>query len=98
MTAYFDAATREVTTYASAFKDDDEAFLRAVALVEAAVIADVTRLTGDREFPDDLRESILGDIAVWRVDAGHLPETESRRNAHDFPDPDLWDGLHDPFH
>jgi hypothetical protein len=98
MTAYFDSARREVTTYASAFKDDEAAFLRAVALVEFTVIADVTRVTGDREFPDDLREHILGDIAVLRVDAGELPETQGRRNARDFRDSELVERLHDRFH
>jgi hypothetical protein len=86
MTAYFDAATREVTTYATAFRDEEDKFLIALGWLENGIIAQVTRLTGDREFPDDLREQILTDIAVWRVDAGDLPETRGREHAREFRD------------
>jgi len=98
MTAYFDAAAREVTAYAAAFKEDEGAFLRAIGWLEAGIIRDVTRLTGDREFPDDLREQILGDIVVWRIDAGELPETEGRRSAREFHCSELIERLHDRFH
>src|SRR5437899_3118341 len=98
MTAFFDAAAREVGTYAATFKDDEEAFLRAIGWLEAGIIRDITRLTGDREFPDDLREKILGDIVLWRVGAGELPETHGRRNAREFRDSVLIERLHDRFH
>jgi hypothetical protein len=98
MTAYFDAATREACVYASAFRDNEEAFLRAVGWLEAGIIRDVTRLTGDREFPDDLREQILGDIAVWRVDTGDLPETRGRQCARLSRRSELIERLHERFH
>lgn len=39
-----------------------------VANIEGGVIRKVLLVTGDREFPDDLREAILGDIAVHSLD------------------------------
>jgi hypothetical protein len=99
MTAYFDAAAREIAIYASGFRDDDEAFLRAAGWLEKSVIDGVTRLTGDREFPDDLREKILGDIAVWRIaERPGLPETRGREAARQFRRSDLVERLHLHFH
>ena len=39
----------------------------AVAGIEARVVRHVNLVTGDREFPDDLREQIQGIIAVCGV-------------------------------
>lgn len=99
MTGYFDEATREVTTYSSAFRDEPEKFLQAVAEVEARVIKDVTLCTGDREFPHDLREAMLTKIAVLRVDPGPgMPETEGRRAALACRYSELIEDLHSLFH
>jgi hypothetical protein len=46
---------------------NDEEFLLSVAEIERRVVADVTLNTGDREFPDDMREIILGHIVLWGV-------------------------------
>jgi hypothetical protein len=97
MTAYFNAAADQVGSYAAMFTDE-EMFLRAVGWLEAAMIVDVTAITGDREFPDDLREAMLGDIAVWRVDAGALPETMGRRHARLHRNSELVARLHGRFH
>lgn len=63
MTAYFDSAAAEVREASERFPDR-EAFLAEVGEVERRVIRDVQLCTGDREFPGDLREKILGRIAV----------------------------------
>ncbi|NIT79620.1 MAG: hypothetical protein GWN58_33220 [Anaerolineae bacterium] len=64
MTTYFDEAVRDVTTQAGL--PDDE-FLENLRSVEARVCTDVSLCVGDREFPDSMREKILGIIAVWQV-------------------------------
>jgi len=58
MSSYFDKAQGEI-------KDD---FSR-IEEVEKTVIRDVSLVTGDREFPDDLRKEIQGLISVWRYDS-----------------------------
>lgn len=69
MTTYFDDAASEVTSKAGL--PDDE-FLAALQQVETQVCVDVSLCTGDREFPNTMREKIMGAIAVWqsRVDGG----------------------------
>jgi hypothetical protein len=78
MTSYFDKAEREASHLT--FLDADS-YLEAMAAVEEPVIHDVTLNTGDREFPDDLRERILGIIAVKAVRGpGGLPTTARTRD------------------
>lgn len=62
MTSYFDKATHAVAALSPALEGDD--YLDQVAFIEEPVIRDVQLNTGDREFPDDLREKILGLIAT----------------------------------
>jgi hypothetical protein len=64
MSSYFDAKSRALAEVAGA---DDETFLANLEAIEAALIADVNLATGDREFPDDLRERIQGLIATCRA-------------------------------
>lgn len=61
MTSYFDDKAREISDAARA-----NDFVSA-ADVEDQVIADVWLVTGDREFPDDLRERANRLIATLRV-------------------------------
>lgn len=62
MSSYFDNLSRAV--YEAAQNESDESFLESVVQIEAGLYRDVTQLTGDREFPDDLRERILGVLAT----------------------------------
>ena len=78
MTSYFDEAERAVSRLTFS---DAESYVRAVADLEEPIIRDVTLNTGDREFPDDLRERILGIIAVKAMRApGGLPPTQNARD------------------
>jgi hypothetical protein len=65
MTAYWDDLTREVRD-ASHLPDDD--FVEAVVDIETRVIRAVSLTTGDREFPDDLRESLQSIIMRAAID------------------------------
>ena len=66
MTTYFDDKVREVTSH----DGDPQAVFDHV---EAPMIREVSQATGDREFPDDLRERIQGIIAT-----DSLADTEGR--------------------
>lgn len=95
MTTYFDEAVRDVTTQAGL--PDDE-FLANLESVEARVCADVSLCVGDREFPDSMREKILGIIAVWQVrDDGGVP-TKGRQFALVSRTSFLLGELHGAFH
>lgn len=66
MSSYFDALQREVREAADRH-EDDAAFLEAVSDIEGRMYADVTAITGDREFPDEMREKMLGVLATVAV-------------------------------
>lgn len=98
MTAYFDDLRREISELSRVHEDDDN-FLLAAAAVEARVIETVRLVTGDREFPDDLREKIMGHVAVLAIDlAPGLPPTRGRERARVCRDSPLLEALHDDFH
>ena len=79
MTAYWDDLRREVQD-ASQLSDDN--FVETVIAIETHVIRAVSLTTGDREFPDDLRQQIQGVIAVHAIDPGrHLFERPSTELA-----------------
>lgn len=63
MTSYWDGRSRAVSDASAQHRDPLE-FLKAVERIEADVIQTVSYCTGDREFPDDLRERIMTCIAV----------------------------------
>jgi|CXWL01.1.fsa_nt_gi hypothetical protein len=63
MTAYFDDLERKTIDLSDAHRGDDAAFLRGLETLEEALKRDVLLNTGDREFPDDLRELALTAIA-----------------------------------
>ena len=88
MSSYFDSAAREVA-------DDFDSIIG----VEKRVISDVLLVTGDREFPDDLREKIVGLIAVWQYEcAKNLPATKGREHSDALRYSALIERLHDAFH
>jgi hypothetical protein len=98
MTAYFDDLRREVHELSRVHPGADD-FLEAVAVIEARVLATVRLVTGDREFPDDLRERILGHAAVLAVDfVPGLPPTRGRDVARACRFSPLLEELHDDFH
>lgn len=97
MTTYFDQARKDVRVAASMHAD--ECFMDAVAGIEARVVQHVNLVTGDREFPDDLREEIQGIIAVCGVTTpkgcppttGYKRTLVTRRSL-------LLERLHEAFH
>lgn len=75
MSSYFDALSREV---AEAFEiEDDDQLVETVRNIEARLYRDVTYLTGDREFPDDLREKAMNVLAIQSIYCpGDFPEPQ----------------------
>jgi len=71
MTAYFDDLEREARELSERASDDQE-FLVGLEGLEARLTRDVTLNTGDREFPDELREKALSVIALQAVTGGPL--------------------------
>ena len=68
MTAYWDKLRSEVNSAARERSDND--FVDTVIDIEARVIREVSLTTGDREFPDDLRNDIQGLVALHAIDPG----------------------------
>lgn len=99
MTSYFDDAVRDAHNAIRQFDgtsgEDD---LEALAEVEARVIADVNLVTGDREFPDSLREEIQGAIATHRVRSPDGIPTKGDEYARMVSRSSLIDRLHTLFH
>ncbi len=100
MSSYFDALQREVSEAAEQCGENDAAFLDAVQGIEGRMWADVTAITGDREFPDDLREAILGAFAVKSVhQVGDLPMPEkARERVLAYRSSRVVEDIHDLFH
>lgn len=101
MTDYFDTAEREARD--AARSSDDPAL--AIAAIEARVVRTILLCTGDREFPDDLRERILTCItATGLVDYAGEPRSGIHRNeeaegyAKATRSSDLLGNLHSLFH
>ena len=61
MTSYFDEASHNISECSHL---PDDRFLDQVADIENSIIRDVNLVTGDKQFPDDLREKIQTCIAV----------------------------------
>ena len=75
MTAYFDDRAREIREAARHMSDAE--FLQNMSEIEADLFADVTRVTGDIEFPVDLRHKLLGIFAsqsVWQPGEVPIPK------------------------
>jgi hypothetical protein len=98
MTAYFDELRAEVAAIDAA---DTKAWLARLGDIERRVVGEVRLVTGDREFPDDLRELILGAIATKAVFAlgPELPPTpRAVEYARVTRSSDLLETLHSLFH
>lgn len=98
MTSYFDDLRTEVRKASTAAKDDEE-FLLDIEAMERGVIQDVNYITGDREFPEDLREKIQGLIAVHRTQVMRdEPPTRARELNLRMRRSQLLQELHTAFH
>lgn len=95
MTAYFDELRRQVRE----FSDDDTNFIESLISLEHGVIKIVNLVTGDREFPDDLRDQIQGIIAVQAIQTltGHTNE-RAKTIALRCRYSGLFESLHSAFH
>lgn len=109
MSSYWDSIRTEVNTLADQLKDNPEAFAIQVQLVEDRVLHTVDLVTGDRDFPDDLRERIQGLIAKKSIRAfemmkGMFPKIMStsfrdpREDLKAFWHHELFEDLHSLFH
>lgn len=99
MTAYFDALEREARDLSERASSDQE-FLAGLEVLEERLRRDVTLNTGDREFPDELREKILSVIACQAVAGPLMPElyVKARRIALATRRSALVGALHSLFH
>jgi hypothetical protein len=97
MTAYFDDRDRRISVEGKGLPDDR--FLLLVEEVEAEVIHQVNLLTGDREFPEDLRERFQRCIANKRCKTlPGLPPTDARQYCLALRHSELLSYLHSLFH
>lgn len=99
MTSYFDDRVHEINMLPKAITGD--ALVTEVALIEAAVLKTVLLNTGDREFPDDLREKILSIVAkeaVCTSPGGLAPRREAIEYTIACRDSQLLHSLHSAFH
>jgi hypothetical protein len=76
MSSWFDAWDGEIQAIENI--EDGEEFLVRMTEIEKPRVHAICLCTGDREFPEDLREKILGIIARWSF-SGPLPATERAR-------------------
>lgn len=98
MTSYFDDLRTEVRNVSTISKDDAE-FLLSLEEIEQNVIRDVSYITGDREFPEDLREKIQGLIAVHKTEVTTgQPPTRAREMNLRMRRSQLLQELHSAFH
>lgn len=100
MTAYFDNVSSELDTVIGSSCISEEELLTQVGLIESKVVQDVLLITGDREFPDDLRQTILTHIAVYGIyNPAALPPMEKTvQRVLALRDSMLLRKLHDDFH
>ena len=80
MTSYFADHSSQVSEAAGTAMDD-KAFLFFISNIEREVIPEINLVTGDREFPDDLREKIQGIIAMHRTTS--VGDVQPRQRAVD---------------
>ena len=98
MTSYFDDLRTEVRNISTVSQNDAE-FLLSLEEIEHGVIRDVNYITGDREFPEDLREKIQGLIAVHRTQVMRdEPPTRARELNLRMRRSQLLQELHSAFH
>lgn len=73
MSSYFDNASSDVHNCASLPERD---LVETVKGIENKVVHDCLLATGDREFPDDLRQKIVGHIALFTLGYGEMTPSE----------------------
>lgn len=99
MSSYFDGLSREIAEVFSRTRDQ-QVILDEVRAVEERLFQDVTRLTGDREFPDDLRQQALGILAcraIYQPEGVPVPQKAVEYLLCVGISPAV-EGLHDLFH
>lgn len=64
MSSYFDNAASEISKADN--KNDDE-FFEAARQIENKVVKDCLLNSGDKDFPEDLRQKIVGHVALWNL-------------------------------
>lgn len=87
MSSYFDHAQ-------STIRND----FQSISTVEAQIKKDVLLVIGDQEFPDDLRQKILGIIATQQYDSPVGPPTKGHQISEMMRYSELIDQLHSAFH
>ena len=99
MSSYFDAAARAVRE-AGDHEPSDAEFLESVVEIERQMFREITAVTGDREFPDDLRQKMLGAFAVESLyQPGRVPVPEKAREyVLMMRSSRVLDSLHELFH
>jgi hypothetical protein len=101
MTSFFDDYDREVT---EASQQDDKSFLSHLGSIEEGLIKWIYLCCGDRQFPADMRERIMGIIAVHRIELGCkcAPSEDTNDNAVEYAkatrSSKLVSELHSAFH
>lgn len=100
MSGYFDTLKRRLAEAAGMVQEyGEESFVEALEGIEERCVRDVTLVTGDREFPHDLREEIIGIIACNQaMVAPGLPPTKGREMSLTLHSSVLVDKLHEAFH
>src|SRR5579863_5057713 len=100
MSSYFDDLSTKVADLSKICSSVDT-FVDAVLKLEDDVVNTVNLATGDREFPDDLREKIQNLIAVFRLrdltKPGELQQ-KAREWLVTMKDDRLFTELHSAFH
>ena len=98
MTAYFDDLRQEMRDIPPC---DPQEWVRQLGLIERRVVEEVQLVTGDREFPEDLRERILLVIAtraVYDLSPAVPARQEPVEYAATTKTSDLLETLHSLFH
>lgn len=67
MSSYFDKFDRETRVLAESYLGNDEGFLKALMGLEAGMIKTCELFAGDIDTPDDIRQAIIGCIAVHAI-------------------------------
>jgi hypothetical protein len=97
VTSYFneyESAVRDL----SRIEQNNELFVRDLSVIEADVVAMVSLVTGDREFPDEWRERIQGCIACQRLYINDIPNQQAIGYARTVRASSLLADLHSLFH
>ena len=98
MSSYFDALSRRVRA-ARDENEDDNNYLITLAEIEGELYKDVCAATGDREFPEDLREKMLGVLAAKAVyQPTDLPPNEWAEERALCGSSRVVEDMHDLFH